>query len=129
MRGTLKSNLHEIQSLWSVTNWEAMSICFLYLRTYKNIYVHAEIKGKKINIIVFSFQIYSHCHLLTYNSFIWNNERLLGIFGSRLSAQALNPQPFFLLFSFSCYLYPGNKLSMSWNLLGCTDLLVWCHQL
>ena len=34
-----------------------MSICFLYLRTYKNIYVHAEIKGKKINIIVFSFQI------------------------------------------------------------------------
>ena len=76
--------------------WEPMSICFLYLRTYNNIYVHAEIKGKKINIIVFSFQIYSHCHPLTYNSFIWNNERLLGIFGSRLSTQALNPQPFFL---------------------------------
>ena len=34
-----------------------------------------------------------YCHLFASTSYFWNNERLLGIFGGRLSATALNPWP------------------------------------
>ena len=82
MRGTFKLNSRKIQSFWSDTTREAMSICF--------------VRENQVNINRIFFLNFLHYHFFTCTSYFWNNVRLLGILGGQLLAPELRSWPLIL---------------------------------